>query len=291
MKQEGFIFVLMPFSNDFDDVYKYGIKQTANELGFYCERVDEQNFKGSILSQIYNQINKADVIIADLSTKNPNVYYEIGYAHAKDKHVILLTNSAEDIPFDLKHYPHIIYDKIQGLSQSLEAKLEWFKTNQYKRNDVSGFVQFYNRGIDILETGKLTLEIWENDHPFIEDEKEKEKHFPIYFQVDLYNSGNSMSDEISEIGIVFNSKFSESRLLNQEENNILRLPNEEVLITYDNIQFIYPSSWKSISIYIGRIYDLNELPNKATLRIFKEYGIQNIPVTIDYKYVKPSEIE
>jgi len=105
-----FVFVLMPFQKEFNDVYGLGIKQACKDSGAYCERVDEQQFEESILERIYNQIAKADIIISDMTGKNPNVFYETGYAHALNKKVILLTQKAEDIPFDLKHYPHIVYE-------------------------------------------------------------------------------------------------------------------------------------------------------------------------------------
>jgi hypothetical protein len=60
-KPKAFIFVLMPFSDDFDDVYRAGIKPACTDAGGYCERVDEQIFHESIMERIYNQINKADL--------------------------------------------------------------------------------------------------------------------------------------------------------------------------------------------------------------------------------------
>lgn len=122
---KGYIFVLMPFDRAFDDIYIYGIKNTCNKSNFYCERVDEQVFEGTILTRIYNQIKTADLIIADMSKMNPNVFYETGYAHALGKDVILLTQDTNDIPFDLKHYPHIIYKgNIKLLSDELSKKLD-----------------------------------------------------------------------------------------------------------------------------------------------------------------------
>ena len=121
-----FVFVLMPFSDSFKDIYELGIKESCHEAGAYCERVDEQFFDESILERVYNQISKAEVIISDMTGRNPNVFYETGYAHALDKRVILLTQSAEDIPFDLKHYSHIVYEgRITTLKQELTKRIEW----------------------------------------------------------------------------------------------------------------------------------------------------------------------
>jgi len=120
----------MPFKDDFADIYQIGIKEACNSAGTFCERVDEQIFKETILDRIYNQIARADVIIADMTGRNPNVFYEVGYAHALGKPTILVTNSADDIPFDLKQYPHIIYGKkIVYLRDELQKRISWFMNN------------------------------------------------------------------------------------------------------------------------------------------------------------------
>ena len=126
-----FVFVLMPFNKAFDDIYKLGIKDACKDLDIYCERVDEQYYEGSMLERIYNQINNADYIIADLSTQNPNVFYEVGYAYASSKKIILITQDGEDIPFDMKHYLHIIYDNkdISSLKEKIKNRLTWHKEN------------------------------------------------------------------------------------------------------------------------------------------------------------------
>jgi nucleoside 2-deoxyribosyltransferase len=116
----------MPFAEKFDEIYEYGIKLTVNRLGMYCERVDEivSIDDDNILAQIYGGIKRADFIIADMTDKNPNVFYEVGYAHALGKRVILLTQEKEDIPFNLNQRNHIIYEgKIKILSTKLEKRL------------------------------------------------------------------------------------------------------------------------------------------------------------------------
>jgi nucleoside 2-deoxyribosyltransferase len=123
---KAFVFVLMPFGEDFRDVYEVGIKTACKDAGAYCERVDEQIFVESILERVYNQIAKADLIVAEMTGRNPNVFYEVGYAHALNKQVVLLTQNSEDIPFDLKHYPHIIYGgRIAALKSQLETRVRW----------------------------------------------------------------------------------------------------------------------------------------------------------------------
>jgi hypothetical protein len=116
----------MPFDSTFDDIYKFGIKGAADDVGAYAERLDEQIFTEGMLDRIFTQISKADVIVADMTGRNPNVFYEVGYAHALDKIVILLTQNADDIPFDLKQRQHTVYGgKISVLRQELAPKLQW----------------------------------------------------------------------------------------------------------------------------------------------------------------------
>lgn len=130
-----FSFVLMPFDKKFDDVYKIGIKEAAASLGILAERVDEQIYNETILAQIYSQIDSADIIIADMTGQNPNVFYEVGYAHAKDKLCILLTSDEKDIPFDLRNRRHIIYkNSLVSLRDQLEKELSWAKEECKKIN-------------------------------------------------------------------------------------------------------------------------------------------------------------
>lgn len=165
-----FVFVLMPFNSDFDDIYKLGIKNACTELEMYCERVDEQYYEGSMLERIYNQIHHADYIIADLSTKNPNVFYEVGYAHALNKKVILITQNGEDIPFDMKHYLHIIYDsnKISYLKEKLQDRLKWYVNDDSDGN--SGAV-----------TNKFPMGLFIND---IQLEKDKRVEIAVGLSYD-----------------------------------------------------------------------------------------------------------
>lgn len=125
-----FVFVLMPFHNKFRDIYRAGIKPACENVGAHCERADEQISTESILWRVYSQIARADVIVAEMTGRNPNVFYEVGYAHALNRQVILLTKNAEDIPFDLKDYPHIIYrGRIDTLKVELENRIRWCLDN------------------------------------------------------------------------------------------------------------------------------------------------------------------
>lgn len=121
-----FALVLMPFDSRFDDVYRIGIQETATKMGFRAERLDDQIFSEGMMERLYQQIDEADLIIADMSTKSANVFYEVGYADAREKLCILITATASDIPFDLKHRRHIVYGESLGqLRQKLQEDLAW----------------------------------------------------------------------------------------------------------------------------------------------------------------------
>ncbi len=146
-----FVFVLIPFDPKFDDIYKFGIKGAAEEVGAYAERLDEQIFTEGMLDRIFNQISKADVIVADMTGRNPNVFYEVGYAHALGKIVLLLTQDTDDIPFDLKHRQHTVYGgSIDTLRSELVTKLQWAIKESRKKLDSGTPERFSMRLLNIV---------------------------------------------------------------------------------------------------------------------------------------------
>lgn len=103
-------FVMMPFGEWFDLYYQEIYVPAIKEAGFEPVRGDELFNTGSVVEQIWEQIEKAKLLLADLSGKNPNVFYELGLAHAARKPVVFAAAQLEDVPFDLRHLRVIIYD-------------------------------------------------------------------------------------------------------------------------------------------------------------------------------------
>src|SRR5439155_19445322 len=121
-----YVCVLMPFDPKFDDIHKFGIKGAADDIGAYAQQQDEQIFTESLLERVFTQISKADVVVADMTGRNPNVFYEVGYAHALGKIVLLPTQSVDDIPFDLQHHQHTVYEgSIETLRNVLAQRIKW----------------------------------------------------------------------------------------------------------------------------------------------------------------------
>ena len=92
----------MPFATEFNEVFEV-IKQTVKDHQYECIRADERYLVGPIMDDVNDQIENADLIVADLTGRNPNVYYEVGYAAALRKSVIQIAQSASDLPFDVRH--------------------------------------------------------------------------------------------------------------------------------------------------------------------------------------------
>ena len=82
------VFVIMPFSKEFDDIYEHLIDTPFSEAGYNVMRADDILNQQNILADIIQSIKDSDFIVADLSKANPNVYYELGLAHACEKNVI-----------------------------------------------------------------------------------------------------------------------------------------------------------------------------------------------------------
>jgi hypothetical protein len=116
-------FIIMPFRDDYRDTYMLGIRETLAKHGFVCRRADEVEFNGRIMDQILDLIRTSDLIVAEVSESNPNVYYELGISHATGKNVVLCTRGIGQIPFDIRDLNHIVYSDIVDLREKLANRV------------------------------------------------------------------------------------------------------------------------------------------------------------------------
>lgn len=103
-------FVLMPYGERFDALYRSVIAPAVTDQGFTPLRADELTGTGFVMEQIRAAIQQARFCVAELTTANPNVLYEIGLAHAAAKPLILLAEKGSKLPFDLAHQRVIFYE-------------------------------------------------------------------------------------------------------------------------------------------------------------------------------------
>jgi hypothetical protein len=268
-----FVFVLMPFSEEFDDVYKLGIKPACENTGAYAERVDEQIFKETILQRIFNQIAKADIIIAEMTGRNPNVFYETGYAHALGKNVILITQRAEDIPFDLKHYPHIIYGgKIIDLIPELERKVKWAIENPKEfLPPPEPPIRFFIDGVSLLSNPTIECPVLDKKSESI-DLQIDANNSPdkiirtLTFQIAFHTTGR-LSVTLQDVGLL-------TEYVRLPQGGIIHLPRRDYTIL--------PGSWESIfvSVYSGGDPFCVDEEEAITLSLFSEIGAMNYPFKI-----------
>ncbi len=117
-------FVAMPFSDEMEDVFYYGIQNPVRQLGYVCERVDQAAFTGDILDQVKMRIENAEIVIADLTGANPNVYLEVGYAWGKGRPTVLVANKKDELKFDVRGQKCLKYQSIKDLEKLLTTELK-----------------------------------------------------------------------------------------------------------------------------------------------------------------------
>ena len=111
VKSDTSCFVMMPFREPHGSYYDKIYKPAIEKAGLKAVRADDEIFgTGKIIDQIWKGISSSSVLIAELTTRNANVFYELGLAHALEKPVVLISSNEEDVPFDLNHIRVIYYD-------------------------------------------------------------------------------------------------------------------------------------------------------------------------------------
>jgi hypothetical protein len=125
-RSEMTAFVVMPFgSEDLQVVYEDYVKPTVEiHCALRCVRGDDMFGSGVIMDHIIAAIAASEIVIADLTGQNANVFYEVGIAHATDRPVLLLAQSVDDVPFDLRHRRVLIYDYSPRGCKRLEQRLK-----------------------------------------------------------------------------------------------------------------------------------------------------------------------
>jgi hypothetical protein len=123
----------MQFTSPYNELYSEVIKPICNEFGIESIRADETYGPGLILADVIRQIDEAKFIIAEITPANPNVYYEVGYAHAHNKPTILIADrTIEKLPFDVSPFRTLFYENTidgkkhieNGLRKHIKAILD-----------------------------------------------------------------------------------------------------------------------------------------------------------------------
>ncbi len=118
-------FVIMQYTKVYNQLYDEVIEPTVKMERIHCIRADREFTTGLVTTKIAQYIEKSAFIIADITPDNPNVFYELGYAHAINKPVILLSNlKRKKVPFDINNYDKLTYENNSNGRQELKGKLK-----------------------------------------------------------------------------------------------------------------------------------------------------------------------
>ena len=117
-------FVAMPFDKKFDDAFKV-ISSCIQDQNYRCVRVDKENFTQSIVEKIFNEIVNCKFVLFLATDKNPNTFYEAGYAVALGKEIVTITDYYHSLPFDIRDRNAIEYqDDLNKLKSTLTHKIK-----------------------------------------------------------------------------------------------------------------------------------------------------------------------
>ncbi len=269
-----FALVIMPFAAGLEDAYQVAIKPACEAAGAYAERVDEQIFQEDIVQRVYNQIAKADLLIAELTDRNPNVLYETGYAHAIGKTVILLMRQADIILFDLQRYPHIVYGhSLTDLRRELEKHVRHFVENMgHDQVSVVNTIEVRVNRISIVDNPVVTVY--------------RSLHRAIDLKIDVTNSAvHRLKTVTCRFGLLTPLKLhtaSAARGLNMRSVRIA----EYVLHYVEDTRELFPGAWASYDITAegnrpsegGEVTPGERLP--VAVRVFTNAGYVDYPFIV-----------
>ncbi len=116
-------FVLMSFKEPYNEIYNKIIKPTVEKEGFRCVKSDDIFSTSAVIEDIWENINKASLIIAEISDNNANVMYELGICHTIGKNVMMITQNPESIPFNFRHIRTYSYKNEIASSEELKKNI------------------------------------------------------------------------------------------------------------------------------------------------------------------------
>ena len=119
--------VMMPFRIEFDPVHD-AIKSACKAAKLRVLRADNIWEESTVIQDIFNLLLRARIVVVDFTDRNPNVMYETGIAHTLGKLVVPISQSLEDVPFDIVHHRCLKYlpnaEGYTDLSDKLASKLK-----------------------------------------------------------------------------------------------------------------------------------------------------------------------
>ena len=241
-------FVIMPFDTELNDVYNLFISKTLTEEGFEVTRADNINNQQNILHDIVGAIIQSDIIVADLTGSNANVFYELGIAHTFDKPVILLTQDIEDVPFDLRSNRLLIYSthfaQIERAQERLVSSANGFLDGTSRfGNPVTDYRAVYSPESTRNFSAAMRLETnsSEQTNKSEEDSEEDENddrgfldHLEAVEQdfTELKEIMDGSTEDIKNLGAATSSVSEELQLLQEDKSSGITSRRRKILHKY-----------------------------------------------------------
>ncbi len=203
------VFVLMPFDEGFTSIYEHIIKPAFKDVGYEVSRADSFIDQQNIIRDIVNGIANADLVVADLTNLNPNVLYELGLCHALKIPTILLSQSIEEVPFDLRSYRIQVYSDRIGKSDKIKEALK-----EIGDRHKDGKISFGSPIIDFWPSVVVNEKAEEETSAELMEDTESKGIF------DFLKENNESAEEISNI---ISEMSSEANIISQ---NIMNRANQ-----------------------------------------------------------------
>ena len=133
-------FVVMQFSEEYDELYEDVIKPVTEKFGYECVRADKLYTSTPILNDIIQSIKDSSMVIAEITPDNPNVFYEIGFSHAIGTPTILLCDKKrEKLPFDISSFRTLFYENTIAGKKNVENNLmKYLERIQLQQQEFDG---------------------------------------------------------------------------------------------------------------------------------------------------------
>lgn len=270
------VFMIMPFKDEYFKVFQILSDEYKDKFEFFHAATIEN--QRDIFYDVMEGIYTADVIIAELTEKNANIYYELGIAHTLGKKVIVITQNINELPFDIKNYRaqeyKMNYIEFRTLIKSLEKLLEGAMSEEIMfSNPVVNFMQIENtnRVNSVENVDSLDEENIIEDKININEEKgfiEFMEDIEIHTEGLSLNIGN-MNNDLMEMTNSMNIEIEKMQQAQRQESN--------------NVCFV-KKSIKNIAQYIDTFSNKMEIYNENYKKEWNEIE-RNILGLMDNKYI------
>ena len=291
------VFLVMPFADEYKGFYNQ-IFNTVDSLGMNCRRADDIFRPNVVMTSILEEIDKSRIVIADLTGKNPNVYFEVGIAHARKRNVIFLTKNENDISRNLKIMGFITYiDSMQGAVDLKKALVKAIIDVRYKNSppiatidDLLDVKQCLVLISDDLESKKIYEHIIEpvlREFQSIQIKDITDSFDLLTATLKILHSSQFLIADVREndpdfyylAGYAYGLGKKVVYLAQSEEEIPFDLRNLSSIIYPSHLQNSYVEAKSKLENAINRILSYSTFSaNQSTVKVFISYAIEDKPL-------------